>query len=58
MFYYDVRCYNCKNTFRVYEGSQKYKQAKERKDKFFCCEDCADKIRIEAIMNFMREMNR
>jgi uncharacterized protein YlaI len=58
MFYYDVLCYNCKKTFRVYEGSLKYKQAKERKDKLFCCEDCADKIRIEAILNFMRGINR
>lgn len=58
MFYYDVLCYICKKTFRVYEGSLKYKQAKERKVKFFCCEDCADKIRIEAILNFMREINR
>ncbi|MHA6481776.1 hypothetical protein ACX1C1_07710 [Paenibacillus sp. strain BS8-2] len=58
MFHYDVTCYNCKKTFRVYEGSLKYKQAKERKVKYFCCEECAAKIRMEAIMNFMRGTNR
>lgn len=55
MFYYDVLCFSCKKTFRAYEGSLKYKQAKERKVKYFCCEDCADKIRIEAILNFFRK---
>ncbi|MFS0673686.1 DUF2197 domain-containing protein [Ornithinibacillus sp. 179-J 7C1 HS] len=52
MFYYEVLCYNCKKTFKVYEGSQKYKQAKENNIKVFCCEDCDHRIRMEAIKNF------
>ena len=58
MFRYEVLCFSCKKIFRVYEGSLKYKQAKERKVKYFCCEGCADKIRIEAILNFMSNINR
>ncbi len=58
MFYYDVLCFSCKKTFRAYEGSLKYKQAKESKVKYFCCEECADKIRIEAILSFMNRINR
>ncbi|OMI25187.1 DUF2197 domain-containing protein [Bacillus haynesii] len=54
MFYYEVLCYNCKKIFKVYEGSLKYKQFKERKNKIFCCEDCSHKIRIDAIKNFFR----
>ncbi|RXZ79192.1 DUF2197 domain-containing protein [Paenibacillaceae bacterium] len=58
MFYYEVLCFSCKKTFKAYEGSLKYKQAKERKVKYFCCEECADKIRIEAILSFMNRINR
>lgn len=58
MFYYDVICFSCKKTFSAYEGSLKYKQAKERKDKYFYCEECADQIRIEAILSFMNKINR
>ncbi|MCS7459204.1 DUF2197 domain-containing protein [Paenibacillus doosanensis] len=58
MFDFEVLCFSCKKTFRACEGSLKYKQAKERKVKFFCCEECADKIRIEAILNFMSKINR
>ncbi|AOZ90817.1 DUF2197 domain-containing protein [Paenibacillus crassostreae] len=54
MFYQEVLCFSCKKIFRVYEGSLQYKQAKERKSSFFCCEDCSHKIRIEAILNFFR----
>lgn len=54
MFYYEVRCFSCKKTFKVYEGSLKYKQAKESQTKLYCCEDCNHKIRIEAILNFFR----
>ncbi|WP_251025484.1 DUF2197 domain-containing protein [Bacillus sp. ISL-57] len=54
MIYYEVLCYSCKKVFRVYEGSLKYKQFKERKSRILCCEDCSHKIRIEAIKNFFR----
>ncbi|WP_434547738.1 DUF2197 domain-containing protein [Peribacillus frigoritolerans] len=54
IIYYEVLCYSCKKIFRVYEGSLKYKQFKERKSRTFCCDDCGHKIRIEAIKNFFR----
>ncbi len=54
MFYYEVLCYSCRKVFRVYEGSLNYKLFKENKTKFFCCEDCSHKIRMDAIKNFFR----
>jgi uncharacterized protein YlaI len=54
MIYYEVLCYSCKKTFRVYEGSLEYKQYKKNRNRIFCCEDCNYKIRIDAIKNFFR----
>lgn len=54
MFYYEILCYSCRKIFRVYEGSLNYKLFKENKTKFFCCEDCSHKIRMDAIKNFFR----
>lgn len=58
MFTYEVLCFSCKKKFKVYEGSLKYQQAKERKVKYFYCDECADQIRFEAILNFMSKINR
>lgn len=54
MIYYEVLCYSCKQKFRVYEGSLKYKQFKKNGNGIFCCEDCSHKIRMDAIKNFFR----
>ncbi len=54
MVYYEVLCYSCKQKFRVYEGSLKYKQFKKKGNGIFCCEDCSHKIRMDAIKNFFR----
>ena len=29
MMFYEIVCFSCKNIFRVYEGSEKYKRFKE-----------------------------
>ncbi|MEK5233611.1 DUF2197 domain-containing protein [Lysinibacillus sp. FSL K6-0232] len=55
MFYYEVICSSCKNKFRVYEGSLRYRQLKEGSNKIFRCEDCNHKIRMDAIKNFFRD---
>jgi uncharacterized protein YlaI len=47
MIYYEVLCYSCKKIFRVYEGSLKYKQFKERKSRTFCCEDFSIKYALK-----------
>lgn len=54
MFYYEVLCYSCRKIFKVYEGSLKYQLFKENKTKYFCCEDCNLKIRLDAIKQFNR----
>ncbi|PWU68192.1 DUF2197 domain-containing protein [Gracilibacillus dipsosauri] len=54
MFHYEVKCYNCKNVFKVYEGSERYKKFKENRKAIFCCDDCGHKIRLAAIKNFFR----
>ncbi|MDI2587061.1 DUF2197 domain-containing protein [Psychrobacillus sp. NEAU-3TGS] len=57
MFYYEIVCCSCRQKFRVYEGSLKYKLYKERTNKVFHCEDCNSKIRMDAIKNFFRYLN-
>lgn len=54
MFFYEVTCFACKKSFKVYEGSFAYKQRKENNTKLFCCDDCKHKIRLDAIKNFFR----
>lgn len=54
MFYYEVTCSSCKNKFRVYEDSLRFRQVKERTSKIFRCEECYSKIRMDAIKNFFR----
>lgn len=54
MIYYEILCYSCKRKFKVYVGSLKYIQFKEKKNRIFCCEDCSHKIRMDAIKHFFR----
>ncbi len=55
MIYYEATCFSCIKVFRVYEGTEIYKQFKKNmKGKYFCCEDCSHNIRLEAIKNFFR----
>ena len=57
MFFYEVLCTSCRKVFRVYEGSLHFKLIKKNKTKYFCCEDCSHKIRMDAIKNFFRYLN-
>ncbi|MEF7633288.1 DUF2197 domain-containing protein [Bacillus thuringiensis] len=54
MMFYEIVCFSCKNIFRVYEGSEKYKRFKERPKGAYCCDECSHKIQLEAIKNFFR----
>ncbi|MCM3388313.1 DUF2197 domain-containing protein [Ureibacillus chungkukjangi] len=54
MFYYEIVCSSCRRTFRLSEGTLKYKLFKERTNKIFRCEACESKIRMDAIKNFFR----
>ncbi|ACO26066.1 MULTISPECIES: DUF2197 domain-containing protein [Bacillus] len=54
MMFYEIVCFSCKNIFRVYEGSEKYKRFKEKPKGVYCCDECSHKIQLEAIKNFFR----
>ncbi len=54
MFYFTLTCYVCKKAYKAYEGSPSYQLAKKNRTKTYCCEDCNNKIRYEAIKNFFR----
>lgn len=53
MMFYEIVCFSCKNIFRVYEGSEKYKRFKEKPKGLYCCDECSHKIQLEAIKNFL-----
>ncbi len=53
MMFYEIVCFSCKNIFRVYEGSEKYKRFKEKPKGAYCCDECSHKIQLEAIKNFL-----
>ncbi|WP_449442777.1 DUF2197 domain-containing protein [Ureibacillus acetophenoni] len=53
MQYYEIICSSCKQKFKVYEGSQRYRRFKEKTNKIFRCESCDSKIRMDAIKNFL-----
>ncbi|HFJ9369791.1 DUF2197 domain-containing protein [Bacillus cereus] len=54
MMFYEIVCFSCKNIFRVYEGSEKYKRFKEKPKGTYCCDECSHRIQLEAIKNFFR----
>ncbi|UED79219.1 DUF2197 domain-containing protein [Lysinibacillus sp. CD3-6] len=54
MFFYEIVCSSCRQKFRVYEDSLRYRLFKERTNKIFRCEVCESKIRMDAIKNFFR----
>lgn len=52
-FYYEVICWNCKQPFKVFEGTFSYQQYKENMNGIHTCEDCQHFIRLEAIKSFL-----
>nr|WP_218099926.1 DUF2197 domain-containing protein [Paenibacillus allorhizosphaerae] len=54
MFSYEAICFVCQKVFKAEEGSQKYKQLKEDRKGMHYCEQCNDKIRLQAILNFFK----
>ncbi|PGZ06751.1 DUF2197 domain-containing protein [Bacillus cereus] len=53
MMFYEIVCFSCKNIFRVYEGSEEYKQFKEKPKGIYCCDECSHRIQLEAIKYFL-----
>ncbi|MEF3306202.1 DUF2197 domain-containing protein [Paenibacillus sp. GYB003] len=54
VFSLEIKCYSCKKVFRVDEGTEEYKQYKKNRNGLYCCEECNEKIRLEAILDFFR----
>ena len=47
-------CYNCKREFDVIEGTQAYTQVKRNRKGMHCCEDCKQRIELEARLQLGR----
>lgn len=56
MIMYDVRCFCCKKTFQVVEGSKKYQHFKRNMKGKFSCDACEDKIYLEARGNLFGKL--
>lgn len=49
-------CYGCKREFAVYEGTQAYDRVKRNKHGIHYCEDCKNKIELEARLELGRRL--
>ncbi|MGG3281113.1 hypothetical protein [Paenibacillus solani] len=49
-------CYSCRREFYVIEGTQAYDRVKRNSTGMHCCEDCKNKIELEARLQFGRRL--
>ncbi|GIP36511.1 hypothetical protein [Paenibacillus sp. J2TS4] len=49
-------CYLCKKEFAVVGGTAAYDRVKRNKKGMHCCEDCKQKIELEARLQFGRRV--
>lgn len=52
MIFYTSVCMGCKQEFKIFEGTQKYKQYKLDHDKKFLCDPCEGNVVDQARKNF------
>lgn len=57
MLYYEIECSSCRQTFKLYEGTLRYRQFKERESKTSRCEECNSTICMVAIKNFRNNLS-
>lgn len=55
-FHYQVACYICRRVFDVIEGTQAYDLVKRNRKGMHCCEDCKQRIELEARLQFGRRL--
>lgn len=55
-FRYDVTCYCCRRVFDVFEGTQAYDRVKRNRKGMHCCEDCKQRIELEARLQFGKRL--
>ncbi|OXS56686.1 hypothetical protein B1A99_20460 [Cohnella sp. CIP 111063] len=56
LFCFRTTCYSCKRTFYVTEGTQAYDQMKRNRKGLHCCEDCKNRIELEARLELGRRL--
>lgn len=56
MIYYETVCFSCKKTFKIVEGTKKYKFYKENMNGKFSCDKCEEKIYQEARKNLFSKL--
>lgn len=49
-------CYGCKRAFIAFEGTSAYDRAKRNKNGMYYCEDCKNRIELEARLQLGRRL--
>jgi len=55
MFFYEITCSVCRKKFKVYEGSEEYKNYKINRNTKQHCEICKHKLELEARILFFKK---
>lgn len=55
-FCFHSTCYSCRRTFYVMEGTQAYDRMKRNINALHCCEDCKNRIELEARLQLGRRL--
>jgi uncharacterized protein YlaI len=58
LFCFRATCYSCKRAFDVIEGTQAYDRVKRNLKGIHCCEDCKNRIELEARLSLGRRLLR
>lgn len=48
MFYYEITCRYCGKLYKLMEGTKKYQQYKEDRQRKFSCDDCERRIEADS----------
>jgi len=56
LFRFRSTCYSCRRAFDVIEGTQAYDRVKRNFKGMHCCEDCKNRIELEARLRLGRQM--
>lgn len=56
VFRFRTTCYCCKRTFYAIEGTQAYDHLKRNRKGLHCCEECKNRIELEARLELGRRL--
>ncbi|GLC89290.1 hypothetical protein LYSBPC_24170 [Lysinibacillus piscis] len=57
MYYYLAKCFCCKQEFKILEGTLKFQEYKRNRDGKYSCDDCNQKIEMEARKALFQKLN-